>query len=66
MIYLEDIRNARRFMEIAKKITTERKKPIIVLKAGRTAEGAKAQLLHTLARWVALMQTMKRLLPKVV
>ena len=43
-------------MEIAKKITTERKKPIIVLKAGRTAEGAR--LLHTLARWVAQMQTM--------
>ena len=42
VMYLEDIRNARRFMEIAKKITTEKKKPIIVLKAGRTAEGAKA------------------------
>ena len=47
VMYLEDIRNARRFMEIAKKITTERKKPIIVLKAGRTAEGAKAAASHT-------------------
>jgi 4-hydroxybutyryl-CoA synthetase (ADP-forming) len=46
-MYLEDIRNARRFMEIAKKITTEKKKPIIVLKAGRTAEGAKAAASHT-------------------
>ncbi|MFL6493252.1 MAG: acetate--CoA ligase family protein [Nitrososphaera sp.] len=47
VMYLEDIRNARRFMEIAKKITTERKKPIIVLKSGRTAEGAKAAASHT-------------------
>ena len=47
VMYLEDIRNARRFMEIAKKITAERKKPVIVLKAGRTAEGAKAAASHT-------------------
>lgn len=47
VMYLEDVRNARRFMEIAKKITIERKKPIIVLKAGRTAEGAKAAASHT-------------------
>ncbi|MDQ3872090.1 MAG: acetate--CoA ligase family protein [Thermoproteota archaeon] len=47
VMYLEDIRNARRFMEIAKSITTEKKKPIIVLKSGRTAEGAKAAASHT-------------------
>jgi 4-hydroxybutyryl-CoA synthetase (ADP-forming) len=47
VMYLEDIRNARRFMEIAKRITTEKKKPIIVLKSGRTAEGAKAAASHT-------------------
>ncbi len=47
VMYLEDIRNARRFMEVAKKITAELKKPIIVLKAGRTAEGAKAAASHT-------------------
>src|SRR5215203_6481566 len=47
VMYLEDIRNARRFMEIARKITTENKKPIIVLKAGRTAEGANAAASHT-------------------
>jgi len=47
VMYLEDIRNARRFMEVAKKITTEKQKPIIVLKAGRTAEGAKAAASHT-------------------
>jgi 4-hydroxybutyryl-CoA synthetase (ADP-forming) len=47
VMYLEDIRNARRFMEISSRITTEKKKPIIVLKAGRTAEGAKAAASHT-------------------
>jgi 4-hydroxybutyryl-CoA synthetase (ADP-forming) len=47
VMYLEDIRNARRFMDIAKRITTEKHKPIIVLKSGRTAEGAKAAASHT-------------------
>ncbi len=47
IMYLEDIRSGRRFMDIAKKITTEKKKPIVVLKAGRTAEGAKAAASHT-------------------
>jgi 4-hydroxybutyrate---CoA ligase (ADP-forming) len=47
VMYLEDIRDARRFMDIAQRITTEKKKPIIVLKSGRTAEGAKAAASHT-------------------
>lgn len=47
VMYLEDIRSGRRFMDIARKITTEKGKPIIVLKAGRTAEGAKAAASHT-------------------
>jgi 4-hydroxybutyryl-CoA synthetase (ADP-forming) len=47
VMYLEDIRNARRFMDISKRITTEKRKPIIVLKSGRTAEGAKAAASHT-------------------
>jgi 4-hydroxybutyryl-CoA synthetase (ADP-forming) len=47
VMYLEDIRDARRFMDIARRITTEKKKPIIVLKSGRTAEGAKAAASHT-------------------
>lgn len=47
VMYLEDIRNGRRFMDIARRITTEKKKPIIVLKSGRTAEGAKAAASHT-------------------
>jgi 4-hydroxybutyryl-CoA synthetase (ADP-forming) len=47
VMYLEDIRSARRFMDIARRITTEKKKPIIVLKAGRSPEGAKAAASHT-------------------
>jgi acetyl coenzyme A synthetase (ADP forming)-like protein len=47
VMYLEDIRNARRFMDIAKRITIEKRKPIVVLKSGRTAEGAKAAASHT-------------------
>ncbi|MDP9499287.1 MAG: acetate--CoA ligase family protein, partial [Thermoproteota archaeon] len=47
VMYLEDIHDGRRFMEIAKRITIHNKKPIIVLKAGRTPEGAKAAMSHT-------------------
>jgi 4-hydroxybutyrate---CoA ligase (ADP-forming) len=47
VMYLEDIHDGRRFMDIAKRITMENKKPIIVLKAGRTPEGAKAAISHT-------------------
>src|SRR5918994_521858 len=46
VMYLEDIHNGRSFMEIAKRITKDGK-PIIVLKAGRTPEGAKAAMSHT-------------------
>ena len=47
VMYLEDIRDGRRFMNVAKRITFEKRKPIIVLKAGRTPEGAKAAMSHT-------------------
>ncbi|HZE78297.1 MAG TPA: acetate--CoA ligase family protein [Nitrososphaeraceae archaeon] len=47
VMYLEDIHDGRRFMQIAKKITKQNEKPIIVLKAGRTPEGAKAAMSHT-------------------
>jgi 4-hydroxybutyryl-CoA synthetase (ADP-forming) len=47
VMYLEDIHDGRRFMGITKKVTKELQKPIIVLKAGRTPEGAKAAMSHT-------------------
>jgi 4-hydroxybutyryl-CoA synthetase (ADP-forming) len=47
VMYLEDIHDGRKFMEIAQRITLKNKKPILVLKAGRTPEGAKAAVSHT-------------------
>ncbi len=47
VMYLEDIHDGRRFMNIAKTIVVENRKPLIVLKAGRTPEGAKAAISHT-------------------
>ena len=47
VMYLEDIHDGRKFMQVARKITKEKKKPILVLKSGRTPEGAKAAMSHT-------------------
>src|ERR671918_567953 len=47
VMYLEDIHDGKRFLQIAKRITKEKKKPILVLKSGRTPEGAKAAMSHT-------------------
>lgn len=44
-LYLEGLEDGRKFMEIAKKVSA--RKPIIALKAGRTAEGASAIASHT-------------------
>jgi 4-hydroxybutyryl-CoA synthetase (ADP-forming) len=46
-MYLEDIHDGRRFMKIAREVTKKNKKPIIVLKAGRSAAGARAAMSHT-------------------
>ncbi|MDR2642355.1 MAG: acetate--CoA ligase family protein [Planctomycetaceae bacterium] len=46
-MYIEDIGNARRFIEIASRIFWEKGKPILCLKSGRSAEGAKAASSHT-------------------
>ncbi len=43
--HLEDLKDGRAFAEAAKRIT--KKKPVVVLKAGRTAAGAKAASSHT-------------------
>jgi len=47
VMYLEDIHDGRRFMQISKRIIMENRKPIIVIKAGRTHEGARAAISHT-------------------
>ena len=47
LMYLESFGDARRFFQIARKLT--RKKPIFVVKAGRTAAGARAASSHTAA-----------------
>jgi len=44
-MHLEDLKDGRSFAEVAKRVSM--KKPIVVLKAGRTAAGAKAAGSHT-------------------
>lgn len=44
-MHCEDLKDGRSFAEVAKRVS--RKKPIIVLKAGRTAQGARAASSHT-------------------
>ena len=46
-IYLESFKKPRRFLEVAREVT--RKKPVILLKGGRTVEGARAAVAHTAA-----------------
>src|SRR5437899_1098729 len=49
VMYLEDMTNGREFLRICKQITrlNPRKKPVLVLKSGRSLEGAKAAMSHT-------------------
>ncbi len=47
VMYLEDMGNGREFLKVCKKITKKLKKPVLVLKAGRSPEGAKAAMSHT-------------------
>lgn len=44
-MYLESIRDGRRFLEISKRVAS--KKPLLALKSGRTLEGARASASHT-------------------
>src|SRR5664280_2437603 len=44
-MHCEDLKDGRAFAEVAKRVS--KKKPVIVLKAGRTAAGAKAASSHT-------------------
>ncbi len=45
LVYLEDVKDGREFLEIAKKVTV--KKPVVVIKAGRSSAGARAAVSHT-------------------
>jgi acetyltransferase len=45
LLYIEDIRSARKFMSAAR--AAARSKPVLVIKAGRAEEGAKAAASHT-------------------
>jgi acetyl coenzyme A synthetase (ADP forming)-like protein len=45
LVYLEDIKDGREFLKIAKKVTA--KKPVVVIKSGRSAAGARAAASHT-------------------
>jgi len=44
-MYLEDVRDGRRFMEVVSQVT--RTKPVVVMKSGKTDAGAKAASSHT-------------------
>ncbi|ABK76672.1 acyl-CoA synthetase (NDP forming) [Cenarchaeum symbiosum A] len=47
VMYLEDMGDGQEFLRVARHITRELKKPILVLKSGRSPEGAKAAMSHT-------------------
>lgn len=49
LLYLEDLSEPKRFIDIAREITGDipRRKPILAIKSGRTMEGAKAASSHT-------------------
>lgn len=49
VMYLEDMANGKEFLKVCKQITRlgQAKKPVLVLKSGRSPEGAKAAMSHT-------------------
>ena len=47
VMYLEDMGDGREFLRVCSRITRELKKPVLVLKSGRSPEGAKAAMSHT-------------------
>ena len=46
-LYVEGLGDGRKFMNTAKKVIHEAKKPVVVFKNGRTTRGAKQALSHT-------------------
>ena len=47
VMYLEDMGDGQEFLKVCKHITKDLKKPVLVLKSGRSPEGAKAAMSHT-------------------
>jgi len=47
VMYLEDMGDGQEFLKVSKQITRNLKKPIFVLKSGRSTAGAKAAMSHT-------------------
>jgi len=47
VMYLEDMGDGQEFLKVCKQITKNNKNPILVLKSGRSPEGAKAAMSHT-------------------
>jgi len=46
LMYIEELSYGRRFIEVARNITLDRRKPIFALKSGRSPQGAKAARSH--------------------
>ncbi len=47
VMYLEDMGDGQEFLKVCKNITRKLKKPVLILKSGRSPEGAKAAMSHT-------------------
>ena len=47
VMYLEDVGDGREFLKVCRDVTRSHKKPVLVLKSGRSAAGAKAAMSHT-------------------
>lgn len=47
LMYIEELSYGRQFIEVAREITLERRKPIFALKSGRSPQGAQAARSHT-------------------
>ena len=47
VMYLEDMGDGQEFLRVCRRVTRDLKKPVLVLKSGRSPEGAKAAMSHT-------------------
>ena len=47
VMYLEDMGDGQEFLRVCRRVTHDLKKPVLVLKSGRSPEGAKAAMSHT-------------------